>query len=107
MGLSWQQGPLGRSPNGTFLTASPMPERVLFVEPLRRRMSVELGGSTIAPSNRALLLFEPARYPVAYFPLCDIAARGLQPTDHESTHPDLGMTNRFDDLVRYGQITRL
>ncbi len=27
MGLSWQQGPLGRNPNGRFLTASPMPAR--------------------------------------------------------------------------------
>jgi hypothetical protein len=44
MGLSWQQGPLGLNPVGTFLTATPMPERVLYTEPLRRRMSVELGG---------------------------------------------------------------
>jgi hypothetical protein len=40
MGLSWQQGPLGRGPNGTFLTATPMPERVLYLEALHRRMSV-------------------------------------------------------------------
>src|SRR5438046_2610409 len=106
MGLSWQQGPLGRSPNGTFLTASPMPERVLFAEPLRRRMSVELGGSTIARSNGAVLLFEPARYPVAYFPLGDIAARVLQPADHESTHPDLGKTTWFDVVGGDGQIAR-
>jgi uncharacterized protein (DUF427 family) len=51
MGLSWQQGPLGRNPNGTFLTGTPMPERVLYMEPLRRRMSVELGGSVIARSD--------------------------------------------------------
>jgi hypothetical protein len=48
MGLSWQQGPMGRDPIGTFLTATPMPERVLYLEPLRRRMGVELGGSIIA-----------------------------------------------------------
>jgi uncharacterized protein (DUF427 family) len=62
MGLSWQQGPLGRDPNGTLLTATPMPERVLFVEQLRRRMSVVLGGSTTARSDGAILLFEPAHY---------------------------------------------
>jgi uncharacterized protein (DUF427 family) len=95
MGLSWQQGPLGRNPHGTFLTATPMPERVLYVEPLRRRMSVELGGSTIVRSDGAVLLFEPGRYPVAYFPIGDIADGVLEPTDHESTHPDLGKTKWF------------
>ena len=58
--FSWQQGPLGRDPNGTFLTATPMPERVLYLEPLRRRMSVELGGRIIARSDEEVLLFEPA-----------------------------------------------
>jgi hypothetical protein len=32
MGLSWQQGPLGRNPNGTFMTATRMPERVVDPE---------------------------------------------------------------------------
>jgi uncharacterized protein (DUF427 family) len=96
MGLSWQQGPLGGNPNGTFLTATPMPERVLYLEPLRRRMSVELGGSIIARSDEAVVLFEPARYPVAYFPIGDIDQSVLQPSDHESTHPDLGRTKWFN-----------
>ena len=52
MGLSWQQGPLGRNPNGRFL-APGMPERTPFAEPLRRRMRVELGG---APPEHATLL---------------------------------------------------
>lgn len=106
MGLSWQQGPLGRNPNGTFLTATPMPERVLYVEPLRRRMSVELGGSVIARSDDAVLLFEPARYPVAYFPLGDIDQDVLQASDHENTHADLGRTKWFDVVGGDGQITR-
>jgi uncharacterized protein (DUF427 family) len=106
MGLSWQQGPLGRNPNGTFLAASPMPERVLYLEPLRRRMSVELGGSTIARSDDATLLFEPARYPVAYFRLGDIADGVLQPTDRETTHQDLGKTKWFDVVGGDGQISK-
>jgi uncharacterized protein (DUF427 family) len=104
MGLSWQQGPLGRDPNGTFLTATPMPERVLFIEPLRRRMTVVLGGSTIARSDGALLLFEPARYAVAYFPVGD--AQALQPTDRETAHPDLGRTRWFDLAGGDGSTTR-
>ena len=103
MGLSWQQGPLGRDPNGSFTTTSRMPERVLYVEPLRRRMSVELGGSVIARSDDAVLLFEPGRYPVAYFPLADIAAQALQGTDRETRHPDLGETRWFDVVGGDGQ----
>jgi uncharacterized protein (DUF427 family) len=104
MGLSWQQGPLGRDPNGAFVTASPMPERVLYVEPLRRRMSVELGGSVIARSDDAVLLFEPARYPVAYFPVADIAAGALEATDRTTTHQDLGETKWFSVVGGDGQI---
>jgi uncharacterized protein (DUF427 family) len=106
MGLSWQQGPLGRNSNGTFVTPTPMPERMLYVEPLRRRMSVELGGSVIARSDGAILMFEPARYPVAYFPLGDIDQDVLQATAHESTHADLGKTRWFDVVGGDGQITK-
>jgi uncharacterized protein (DUF427 family) len=94
MGLSWQQGPLGRNANGQFLVPG-MPRRVLYAEPLRRRMRAELGGSTIVQSDGAVLLFEPARYPVAYFPTADFAAGSLRPFDHRSTHPDLGETAWF------------
>jgi uncharacterized protein (DUF427 family) len=73
-----------------------MPERVLYLEPLPRRMSVELGRRVVARSDDAVLLFEPARYPVAYFPLRDIAEGALHPTDRRTTHPDLGETRWFD-----------
>jgi uncharacterized protein (DUF427 family) len=106
MGLSWQQGPLGRHPNGTFVTATPMPERVLYLEPVRRRMSVELGGSMIARSDDAVILFEPARYPVAYFPIDDVDQTALQPSDHESTHPDLGKTRWFNVVGGDGESKR-
>ena len=45
MGLSWQQGPLGRNPNGRLLVAG-MPERVLYAEPLRRTPSASKKIST-------------------------------------------------------------
>jgi uncharacterized protein (DUF427 family) len=106
MGLSWQQGPLGRDPNGTFLTATPMPERALYLEPLRRRMSVELGGSIVARSDEAVVLFEPARYPVAYFPVGDIVQSALAPSEHESTHPDLGKTKWFNVVGGDGETTQ-
>ena len=83
-----------------------MPERVLYLEPLRRRMSVELGGSVIARSDDAVLLFEPGRYPVAYFPLGDIHQNVLQDADHETTHSDLGRTTWFDVVGGNGEITK-
>jgi uncharacterized protein (DUF427 family) len=95
MGLSWQQGPLGRNPNGQFLVPD-MPPRVLYAEPLRRRMRVELGGRTVVQSDDAVVLFEPGRYPVAYFPLEDFADGVLRPTDRRTTHPDLGETAWFE-----------
>jgi uncharacterized protein (DUF427 family) len=91
MGLSWQQGPLGRNPNGQFLVPD-MPARVLYAEPLRRRMRVELGGQTVVQSDDAVLLFEPGRYPVAYFPLEDFADGVLTPTERRTEHADLGET---------------
>ena len=95
MGLSWQQGPLGRNPNGRFLVPG-MPERVLYAEPLRRRLRAELDGRTVVQSDRAVLLFEPGRYPVAYFPRADFADGALKPADHGSEHRDLGETVWFE-----------
>jgi uncharacterized protein (DUF427 family) len=106
MGLSWQQGSLGRTPNGAFITTTPMPERMLYAEPLRRRTSVELAGSVVARTDDAVLLFEPGRYPVAYFPTGDVAAGVLEPTDRRTTHPDLGETHWFDVVRGDGEITR-
>jgi uncharacterized protein (DUF427 family) len=95
MGLSWQQGPLARSPNGRFLVAEPLPERLLYAEPLRRRLRVELGRRAIAVSDDVVLLHEPGRYPVAYFPLADVEPGMLKKTGHVTHHPDLGATRWF------------
>jgi hypothetical protein len=65
MGLSWQQGPLAPGAIGRFLIPGPLPERMLFAEPLRRRMRVRFGGAWIADSEDVVLLHEPGRYPVA------------------------------------------
>lgn len=92
MGLSWQQGPLSPGAIGRFLVAESLPQRLLYVEPLRRRMRVLFGGKWIADSENVLLLFEPGRYPIAYFPESDIAPDTLQPSEHTTSHPDLGIT---------------
>jgi uncharacterized protein (DUF427 family) len=59
-------------------------------------MRAELGARTIVRSDGAVLLFEPGRYPVAYFPIADFAEGALKPTDHRTTHPELGETAWFE-----------
>jgi uncharacterized protein (DUF427 family) len=92
MGLSWQQGPLAPGAIGHFIVPGPLPERTLYTEPLRRRMRVLFGGAWIVDSENVLLLFEPGHYPVAYFPRADIVSDALQPSDHTTSHRDLGAT---------------
>ncbi len=104
MGLSWQQGPLAPGAIGRFLVPDPLPERLLFAEPLRRRMRVRFGGTWIADSEEVLLLHEPGRYPVAYFPLGDVTASALQPSGHTTEHRDLGKTSWY--AVRGGGQSR-
>jgi uncharacterized protein (DUF427 family) len=100
MGLAWQQGPLAPGAIGRFLVPDSLPERVLFAEPLRRRMRVLFGGEWIAQSDDVVLLHEPGRYPVAYFPKADVVAGVLEPIDRTSEHGELGSTAWY--AVRVG-----
>jgi uncharacterized protein (DUF427 family) len=104
MGLSWQQGPLAPGAAGRFLVPEPLPERLLFAEPLRRRMRVKFGGAWVADSEDIVLLHEPGRYPVAYFPLSDIFPDVLRSSDYFTTHRDLGETTWY--AVRAGAHAR-
>jgi len=79
----------------------PLPKRLLYAEPLRRRMRVRFAGTWIADSEDILLLFEPGRYPVAYFPLAAVANGALQPSGHTTRHADLGPTAWY--TVRAGE----
>lgn len=101
MGLSWQQGPLSPGAIGRFLVPEPLPKRLLYAEPLRRRMRVRFGGTWIADSEHVVLLFEPDRYPVAYFPESDINPGILEPTELTTRHRDLGPTSWY--TVRAGE----
>jgi len=92
MGLSWQQGPLSQGAIGRFLVREPLPKRLLYAEPLRRRMRVLFSGKWIADSEHVLILFEPGRYPIAYFPETDISPNTLKRTELITEHPDLGST---------------
>jgi uncharacterized protein (DUF427 family) len=106
MGLSWQQGPLAPGAVGRFLVPGPMPERLLYAEPLRRRMRVRFGGAWITDSEDVVLLHEPGRYPVAYFPLGDIGAGVLEPGEHTTRHRDLGTTTWYSVQAGGGSTPR-
>lgn len=95
MGLAWQQGPLAAGSIGHFLTAEPVPQRLLYAEPLRRRMRVRFADQWIAESEDVVLLHEPGRYPVAYFPDHDIAPGILFAEDRVTAHSGLGNTVWF------------
>lgn len=95
MGLAWQQGPLATGSVGHFLTEQPMPSRPLFAEPLRRRMRVRFADRWIADSEDVILLHEPGRYPVAYFPRGDIEEQTLLAEDRVTQHRDLGATQWY------------
>jgi uncharacterized protein (DUF427 family) len=101
MGLAWQQGPLAPGTIGRFLVSGPLPERLLYAEPLRRRMRVKFGGVWIADSQDVTLLHEPGRYPVAFFPAWDITSGVLESSGHTTRHQDLGETSWY--TVRAGR----
>jgi uncharacterized protein (DUF427 family) len=100
MGLAWQQGPLAPGAIGRFLVPGPLPERLLYAEPLRRRMRVRFGEAWVADSEDVVLLHEPGHYPVAYFPLGDVSPDVLELSGHTTKHRDLGTTSWY--TVRAG-----
>src|SRR5215467_9645269 len=101
MGLSWQQGPLSPGAIGRFLVLEQLPKRLLYAEPLRRRMRVRFGGAWIADSEDVILLFEPGHYPIAYFPKSAVSEGILEHTEHTTEHHELGLTLWY--LVRAGE----
>lgn len=99
MGWSWQQGPLSGTSVGRVLTPVPLLERLLFVEPLRRRLQVKLADEWIADGEDVLLLHEPGRYPVAFFPVANVQ-RGVLVSENRTTqHRDFGDTEWFTVTV--------
>ncbi|HEX3845365.1 MAG TPA: DUF427 domain-containing protein [Steroidobacteraceae bacterium] len=76
-----------------------MPRRLLYAEPLRRRLRVKLANEWIADSEDVLLLHEPGRYPVAFFTLASIKPDVLVSENRTTQHPDFGDTEWFTVTV--------
>jgi uncharacterized protein (DUF427 family) len=59
-------------------------------EPSPRHVRALLNGETIADSRRVMLLIEPRRLPVFYFPFADVRRDRFEPTDHHLFSPLMG-----------------
>src|SRR5262245_56413276 len=105
MGLSWQQGPLSGKSVGRFLTPDPLPKRLVFAEPLRRRLRVKLADKWIADSEDVLVLYEPGHYPVAFFPLADVRTGVLVSENPATRSPNFGNTEWFTVTVGDRRVT--
>src|SRR3974377_1384267 len=99
MGLSWQQGPLSNTSVGRFLTPEPLPKRLLFAEPLRRRLRINYADEWIADSEAVPLPHGPGRSPVAFFPLDDVQPGLLVGEKPNTRAPDFGDTEWFTVTV--------
>ncbi len=106
MGLSWQQGPLSSVSVGRFLSPEPLPKRLVFAEPLRRRLRVKLADEWIADSEDVLLLYEPGHYPLAFFPLPDVRPGVLVSEKPNTRSPYFGDTEWFTVTIGDRRVTR-
>jgi uncharacterized protein (DUF427 family) len=72
----------------TASTSAPDAGREL--EPSPRWVRVCFGGQTVADSKRVMLLREPGRLPVYYFPRADVRAELVGPVAHGAACPERG-----------------
>jgi hypothetical protein len=87
MGLSWQQGPLASTGSNRPLSRAPtFAEGSVMRRALTSADGVRFGGTWIVDSENVLLLFEPGRYPVAYFPDTDVSPGTLERTKYATRH---------------------
>ena len=74
----------------------PRPPRV---EPLARRVRIELGGEVIASSDRALRVLETAGAPTIYLPRDDVRMDRLRPATGKTECEWKGTASYFDAVV--------
>jgi uncharacterized protein (DUF427 family) len=73
------------------------------VEPCRRRVRVELGGTLLADSVQALRVLETSHPPTVYVPPGDLAEGVLVPSGHGTTWCEFKGTARYLDAVAGGR----
>ena len=82
--------PMGKPARRPSVAASYTPEtprlvRALSIEPSPRRVRAFFAGVPIADSRRVMLVFEPQRMPVYWFPRTDVHADLLRPAGLDTT----------------------
>lgn len=75
------------------------PDYDVHLEPSPRRLRVMFNGETVADSIRAVLMYESRQIPVYYFPMEDIRADLLTPTDNTSFCPFKGHASYWSVTV--------
>ncbi len=70
MSLTTGRGPLSADPAGRF--TAPMPEKVSYIEPFRRRVTATKDGRTVVETERALLTHRQGQPPGLAFPVEDV-----------------------------------
>ncbi len=121
MGLTWQQGPLSAGAIGRFLVPELLPKRLLYAEPLHRRMRVLFGGKWIADSyhridirqasrrltvrhgdriiadtEQPVVVYDSGFAPRWYVTRADIDESALTPVEHQTFCPYKGLCCYYD-----------
>ena len=79
--------------------ADVLPRPTAELEPSPRWVRVRFAGQVVADSKRVLLLREPGRLPVYYFPLADVRRRGPRPRRPPASVPPRGAGPVLDGPV--------
>ena len=79
----------------TKLVKIPGPDHPITIEPNPRRVTVSVGGLTVADSRRALTMREGTIGPVTYIPRGDVDFTMLERTEHTSYCPYKGDCNYY------------
>jgi uncharacterized protein (DUF427 family) len=77
----------------------PGPDHPITIQPSLDRVTVKLGGETIANSANALTLREASYPPVQYIPKSDVRMDLLTPTSHKTHCPYKGDASYFSIKV--------
>lgn len=75
------------------------PNGVISIEPIGRTVRATLGGETVVDTADGIRLLEKDHEPVYYFPLADIPAHFLRPSQTHTVCPRKGQADYFDLVV--------
>lgn len=89
MTLTLGHGPLSGDPSPANYTIDGPAHRI-FVEPVAKRVRIEVAGEVIADTVGAQRLHETGLLPVYYLPWADVREDLLEPSDHHTTCPFKG-----------------